>query len=122
MNTNNDGLGRRRFLRGMGLAVGLPALEAFRPECRYDDQAKETMRFLISPPVPLAVKGPYSLMAVAAIGLLPRWAQHMLRLPVPPGVEPLAIRPTVTVMARAAGWFMSGPRDGDVADRMLIEA
>ncbi|MEM7274673.1 MAG: oxygenase MpaB family protein [Actinomycetota bacterium] len=97
------------------------ALEAFRPECEYGEQARDTMRFLIRPPVPLVTRGPYALISAASIGLLPTWAQLMLRLPVPPGVDPLAIRPAATVLTRTVGWLMGGQRQDEIADRLLVE-
>ncbi|MGI9597396.1 MAG: oxygenase MpaB family protein, partial [Acidimicrobiales bacterium] len=50
-------------------------LEMFRAECAPGDQARECMRFLLLPPVPLAARGAYGLMSAASIGLLPTWAQ-----------------------------------------------
>lgn len=83
-------------------------LEAFRPECVYGPQAKETLRFLLNPPgVPLLVKGSYGLISAAAVTLLPGWSQRMMRLPVPPMVEPFAVRPAAKVLTRTIGWFMS---------------
>jgi uncharacterized protein (DUF2236 family) len=97
------------------------SLEMFRAECSYDAQARECMRFLLLPPVPLAARGAYGLISAASIGMLPSWAQRMLRLPVPPGVDPLAIRPAATVLTRTVGWLMSESRNQDLADRMLVD-
>lgn len=97
------------------------ALDGYRSECVFDDQAKEALRFLIRPPVPLAAKGAYGLITAASIGLLPSWAQSMLRLPVPPGFDPLAIRPAAMVLTRTIGWFMAGGRREDIADRLLVD-
>ncbi len=96
-------------------------LEMFRAECRFGSQAKDCVRFLLLPPVPLAALGAYGLISAASIGLLPRWAQLMLRLPVPPGLDPLAIRPAATVLTRTIGWLMSDARNAELADRMLID-
>ncbi|MGH1488741.1 MAG: oxygenase MpaB family protein [Acidimicrobiales bacterium] len=96
-------------------------LREFQSECSFDDQAQECVRFLLLPPVPLAARGAYGLISAASIGLLPSWAQHMLRLPVPPGVDPLAIRPAATVLMRTIGWLMSEARSEDLADRMLVD-
>lgn len=96
-------------------------LHDFRSECSYDDQARECMRFLLLPPVPLPARGAYGLISAASIGLLPPWAQRMLRLPVPPGIDPLAIRPAATVLTRTIGWLMSEARDQDLADRLLVD-
>lgn len=97
------------------------ALDGFRDECVFDEQAAEALRFLIRPPVPLAAKGAYGLITAASIGLLPTWAQTMLKLPVPPGVDPLAIRPAAMLLTRTIGWFMAGGRQEDMADRLLLD-
>ena len=102
------------------------SLEMFRPECRLDDQARDCMRFLLLPPVPLVTLGAYGVISAAAIAMLPAWAQLMLRMPVLPGVDPLAIRPAATMLTRTIGWLMSGTRshdlaEGMLADRMLID-
>ncbi|MGB5755850.1 MAG: oxygenase MpaB family protein [Acidimicrobiales bacterium] len=96
-------------------------LERYRAECRFDSQARDCVRFLLLPPVPLAARGAYGLISAASIGLLPRWAQLMLRLPVPPGLDPLAIRPAATVLTRTIGWLMSDARNAVLADRMLTD-
>ena len=56
------------------------ALRAFRPELRAGAQAREAVRFLLFPPVPLVTRGVYGIVAGAAIGLLPRWARRELWL------------------------------------------
>lgn len=84
------------------------SLEAFRPECVYGPQAKQTLRFLLNPPgVPFLAKGSYGLITAGAVTLLPGWSQRMMRLPVPPLVEPLAVRPAAKLLTRTIGWFMA---------------
>ncbi len=82
-------------------------LEDFRAECRATPEAHETLRFLIAPPLPLWLRGPYGLVTAAAVTLLPSWAQRELRLFVPPLVAPLAVRPAATVLTRGIGWLMA---------------
>ncbi len=94
-------------------------LEAFRPELRFDQQARVGVRFLLLPPVPLTLRGPYGIISAGAIGLLPGWARPMLWLPMPPGVDPLAIRPAATILTRTIGWLMAGDRQRDLDDRQL---
>lgn len=96
-------------------------LRMFQEECEYGDQAKEAMRFLLRPPMPVATIGAYGLISGAAIGLLPGWTREMLRLPTVPGLDPLAIRPAATVLTRTIGWLMSEARNEDLADRLLVE-
>jgi uncharacterized protein (DUF2236 family) len=95
------------------------ALDGFRRECHYGRQAREAVRFLLAPPVPLALRGAYGLIGAAAIGLLPGWARWQLRLPLPPGLDPLAIRPAATLLTRGVGWLMSQPAAFDRDDRLL---
>ena len=82
-------------------------LASFRPECRVTDEARAAAQFLLAPPVPLLLRGAYGLIGAGAIGLLPGWARRELRLPLPPGVDPLAIRPAATVLTRTIGWLLS---------------
>lgn len=97
------------------------SLEMFRQECSLGRQARESIRFLLLPPVPLAARGAYGLISAASIGLLPAWARSMLRLPVPPGLDSLAIRPAATVLTRTIGWLMSEARTQDMADGSLVD-
>lgn len=95
------------------------ALDAYRPECRYGGQARSAVRFLLAPPVPLALRGPYGLIGAAAVGLLPTWARRMMYLPLPPLLDPLAIRPAATALTRGVGWLMSAPATMDRDDHLL---
>ena len=97
-------------------------LNEFRAECNAGPYARETIRFLLLPPVPLALRGPYGILAAGAITLLPGWARRELRLPVLPLSDPLAVRPAATVLTRAIGWLMAAdPREFELADRLLVE-
>lgn len=82
-------------------------IEAFRPELRASGQAREAVRFLLVPPVPLLARGAYGLIAAAAIASLPGWAQRELWLPVPPLVDPLVIRPAALTLTRTFGWALA---------------
>lgn len=94
-------------------------LASFRDECRFGPQAREAVRFLLLPPVPLPLRGTYGIISAAAIGLLPGWARSMMRLPVPPGLDAVAIRPAAAVTTRAIGWLMGSGRRDDLDDRLL---
>ncbi len=97
------------------------SLEAFRAECQAGPQAREAMRFLLNPPVPLLAKGTYGLIAAGAVTSLPRWARAQLRLPVPPFADPLAVRPAAKLLTRTLGWLMAaGPRETSLDDRLLV--
>ncbi len=89
--------GMRSWLRGM------------RDQLDIGDQARDTCRFLISPPkLPLAARGPYTMVAAAAIGLLPTWARVELRVPPLPLVDRLAVIPAAKLLVGTLGWATGG--------------
>lgn len=58
------------------------ALEAYRPELRASEAARETVRFLLKdPPIPWIARPGYWMLAAGAICTLPQWAREELRLP-----------------------------------------
>lgn len=81
-------------------------LEDLRPELEVGDQARETVRFLMWPPVPLAMRGAYGLVAAAAVGLLPGFARRDLGLPTVPFADPLVVRPATVVATRSLGFVL----------------
>jgi uncharacterized protein (DUF2236 family) len=81
-------------------------LDGYRPEHHIGSQARETVRFLAWPPLPLATRPTYGVVFAAAVSMLPRYARWQLRLPVAPLVEPLAIRPAATIAMRTLGWAL----------------
>ncbi len=84
-------------------------IAAFRPELAGTPQARATARFLLlSPPLAVAARGPYALLAAAAVELLPRWARAPLRLPHLPVVEQTLVRGGGQVVTRGIRWVMSG--------------
>lgn len=94
------------------------SLRSFRPELKAGPQARDAVRFLLVPPVPLLSRGAYGLIAAAAIALLPGWARRELWLPVLPLVDPLVIRPAATTLTRTIGWALATQdRRSDVAQR-----
>jgi uncharacterized protein (DUF2236 family) len=94
-------------------------IEAFRPELAAGAQARDAVRFLLLPPVPLVARGAYGLIAAAAVGLLPGWARRQLWLPVPPLVDPLVIRPSAYTLTRAMGWLLAPDGRRQVLDERL---
>lgn len=85
------------------------ALDEFRPELEATPAARQSVRFLAAPPgLPLLARPPYAVIFAAGLASLPPYAQWMLRIPIPPLVEPLAVRPAATVLTRSLGWLMSG--------------
>jgi uncharacterized protein (DUF2236 family) len=79
----------------------------FRPELAAGRQAHDAVRFLLVPPVPLVTRGPYGLIAAAAVGLLPTFVRRMLWLPRPPLSDPLLVRPAAKLLMSGLGWAMT---------------
>lgn len=86
------------------------ALATFRPELASTAAARRTARYLlVHPPVPLAVRVPYGVLAAAAVGLMPRWTRWPLRLPYLPVAEASAVRIGGEVVTRSIRWAMTPP-------------
>lgn len=97
-------LGVRRAPRDRDELIAV--LDAYREEHHIGSQARDTVRFLAFPPLPLATRPTYALVFAAAASMLPREARWKLRLPVAPLTEPLAIRPAATALMRTLGWAL----------------
>ncbi len=79
----------------------------YRPELASTPAAREAARFiLVHPPVPLAMRLPYSMLSAAAIGMMPRWTRLALRLPYLPVTEATAVRASGTIITKAIRWAM----------------
>jgi uncharacterized protein (DUF2236 family) len=95
---------------GATSVAGLTAwMDQIRPELTAGTQAREGAKFLLFAPLPLAVRPLYAVLASAAVGLLPSWARHELRLPRLPVTETFAVRPTAWTLTQTLGWAMSAP-------------
>jgi uncharacterized protein (DUF2236 family) len=100
-------------------ALGVPAppvteralrdqLRAFRPELRSTAAARDAARYLLlQPPLPLAARPAYAVIAAAAVALMPAWTRLPLRLPWFPVAEAVAIRPAGDVVTRTIRWALS---------------
>jgi uncharacterized protein (DUF2236 family) len=88
-------------------------LADYRPELAGTPAARAAARFiLVRPPVPLALRAPYTLMSAAAIGLMPRWTRLPLRLPYLPIAEATAVRASGHVVTAGIRWAIgAGPPD-----------
>jgi uncharacterized protein (DUF2236 family) len=87
------------------------SLDAYRPELRATPQALEAARFLVrNPPLPLAARGPYALLAATAIAELPGWARRELRLPGPHAAEPVLVTPAGHALVSTIRWAMGPSR------------
>lgn len=84
---------------------------SYRPELRATAQAREAARFLLlNPPVPLAVRLPYGVLAANAVSLLPSWAARELRLPRLPVVDEWCVRPLGSAVTSAVRWVLAPSR------------
>lgn len=78
-----------------------------RAELAATSDARDTIRFLLAPPLPILARGPYAVIASAAVTMLPRSVRRALWLPVPPTVEPLVVRPAATALVRTVDWVLA---------------
>jgi uncharacterized protein (DUF2236 family) len=113
---------RDAYVRDMAViarALGVPAppttvrrladqLRGYRHELRSSRAARDAARYLVlSPPLPLAARPAYGLIAGAAVALLPRSARLPLRLPYLPVAEAVAVRPAGELVTRTLRWALS---------------
>lgn len=83
------------------------ALRAYRPDLASTPAARSTARYLlVHPPVPVALRGPYAVMAAAAVGLLPWWARLPLRVPYLPLAEATVVRAGGLAFTEGVRWVM----------------
>ncbi|HSJ90602.1 MAG TPA: oxygenase MpaB family protein [Ilumatobacter sp.] len=99
-------------------ALGVPAppqsvramrdqLRMFRPELAGSPAARDAARYLLlQPPMPLAVRPLYGVLAAAAVALLPRWARGPLWLPYLPVAEAVVVRPAGDALTRTLRWAL----------------
>ena len=86
-------------------------LATYQPELRATPEARAAARFLLlHPPVPLAVRPFYGVLAANAVALLPQWARGVLRLPRVPVVEGLAVQPAGQLLTHTIRWAMAPGR------------
>ena len=83
-------------------------LEAVRPELSLTPQARDAVRFLLVPPLPLSARPAYAIVSSASSGLLPLWAQRLLWLPSFPPVDRLAVRPAMRSILGVLDWAVRG--------------
>ncbi|MFP5072911.1 oxygenase MpaB family protein [Pseudonocardia nantongensis] len=108
-----------RVARALGVpdppetAAGLAAqIAEYRPELRGTPEARDAARFLLlEPPLPLAARLPYGMLAAASVGLLPHWARVPLRLPWLPVTEATAVRAGGTLITAGIRWVTSAPAE-----------
>ncbi len=80
----------------------------FRDELHGTAQARQAARFLLlEPPLPLAARPPYTVLAAAAVSLLPGWTRWPLRLPYLPVSETMLVRPAGAAITGLIRWSLT---------------
>lgn len=84
-------------------------IAAFRPELHSTAAARDAARFLLlTPPLPMAVRAPYGLLAATSVAMLPGWARMPLRLPYFPPIERTVVRSAGRGLVSGIRWAMAG--------------
>jgi uncharacterized protein (DUF2236 family) len=85
-------------------------IATYRAELAGTAQARQAARFLLlTPPLPAVARPPYTVLAAAAVSLLPGWARRPLRLPHLPVTEATVVRPAGQALVRAIRWALTRP-------------
>ncbi|RIJ77542.1 DUF2236 domain-containing protein [Nakamurella silvestris] len=85
-------------------------LAAYRPELESTVAARDAARFLLlNPPLPLASRPGYAMLAAAAVSTLPGWARRTLRLPRIPLADGLIGAGAGKAATSTIRWAMSRP-------------
>ncbi len=91
-------------------------LAGFRPELRGTREARDAARYLLmQPPLPVAGRVPYGLIAAAAVSLMPAWTRWPLRLPWLPVSEATLGRAVGDAITKTLRWAIV-PSDVNIAD------
>jgi uncharacterized protein (DUF2236 family) len=95
-------------------------VDAYRPELQGTPAARDAARFLLfTPPLPLAARPAYSMLASAAIADLPLSLRRALRLPWIPFADALYVRPAASALTATLRWILSAeaPSGSSAEDR-----
>ncbi len=80
-------------------------LDDFRPELRGTPEARDAARYLlVRPPLPLAGRAAYGLIAAASVSLMPVWTRWPLRLPWLPVSEATIGRAVGDAVTKTLRW------------------
>jgi len=79
------------------------------PELAMTSEARDTIRFLVLPNLPLPMLPTYGVIAAAAADLLPRHRRLALGLWPVPLVDPLLVRPAAASLLALLGWALGPP-------------
>lgn len=92
-------------------------LAAYRVELEVTPDARSAARFvLLNPPVPLAARPGYGMLAAAGVSLLPGWARRMVGVPLP-DLGAALVRPVGRFATRAVAWGMAGLEERRPSDQ-----
>ena len=81
--------------------------------CAARRAARDAARFLLlTPPLPLAARAPYGVLAATAVSMLPLWARIPLLLPYFPPVELTVVRSVGRVLVGGIRWALPAPARG----------
>lgn len=91
-------------------------LSAYRPELAVSDGARDAAAFLLrEPPLPVAARPGYWLLAAGGVSLLPGYARQLLGLQLPgvldPVVDQVVLRPAGRLGTAAVAWALAEPGD-----------
>lgn len=85
-------------------------IASYRAELAGTAQARQAARFLLlTPPLPAVARPPYTILAAAAVSLLPGWARRPLGLPRLPVTEAAVVRPSGHALVHAIRWAITRP-------------
>lgn len=85
-------------------------IEDYRPVLRGTPAARDAASFLLlTPPLPIPARAGYSLLAAAAVGLMPRWTRRPLRLPWLPLTEATVVRAAGLASTSTIRWALAAP-------------
>ena len=91
-------------------------LDEFRPELRGTRDARDSARYLLMrPPLPVAGRAPYGLIAAASVSLMPVWTRWPLRLPWMPVSEATLGRAVGDAVTKTLRWAIV-PADVHIAE------
>ncbi len=117
-----DQAGRDGYVSDMAVvatALGVPEpprnqqelrdrIDVYRPELRGTPAARDAARFLLlTPPLALAARPAYGMLAATAVAMLPAWARAPLLLPYVPPLEATVTRVAGRMLIGGLRWVMT---------------
>ena len=87
------------------------------PGLRVTPEARDAVRFLVLPSLPVRMLPTYGVIAAAAADLLPLDRRLALGLWPVPLADPLLVRPTAAALLGFLGWVLGAPPLPAIADR-----